>query len=81
MKKIKSFNFIKSICAIGIIIFHFSCYLVNTKFKPFYYFHNGNWGSTFVTVFFIVSGALLYHNYSSKMDIKKYYQLVSRSYG
>ena len=76
MKKqeIKSFHFIKAICAIGIIIFHFSCYLENTNFRPFYYFKNGNWGYTFVTIFFIVSGGLLYHNYSDKMNIKTYYK-------
>lgn len=74
IKPIKSFHFIKALCAIGIIIFHFSCHLKNTTFRPFFYFENGNWGSTFVTIFFIVSGALLYHNYSDKMDIKTYYK-------
>lgn len=65
--KIKSFSFIKAVCAIGIIVFHFSCYLVNTKFRPLYLYANGSWGSAIVVVFFVVSGALLFYNYEHKL--------------
>lgn len=72
-KEIKAINLIKTICAIGIIIYHFSCHLLNKNFLPFYTYKNGDWGSVFVTIFFIVSGFLLYNNYSEKIDLKKYY--------
>lgn len=77
--RINSFNFIKAICAIGIIVYHISCHLDSKEFLPLYGFANGDWGSVFVTIFFIVSGGLLYYNYSESMDILKYYKKRWRS--
>jgi len=61
---IKSFNFIKALCALGIVAYHFSCHLGSRAFLPFYEYANGLWGDLFVTVFFIVSGASLYYRYA-----------------
>ena len=63
-EKLNSIYFIKAICALGIIIFHFSCHAEKSEFLPFYTFANGDWGAVFVAVFFMVSGGILYYNYS-----------------
>ena len=40
--KLKSIYFIKSVCALGIIMFHFSCHTENSEFLPFHTFANGD---------------------------------------
>lgn len=75
MKKqpIKSIYFIKAICALGIIVFHFGREVtgINTALLTSYV--NGDWGETLVTVFFAVSGALLYYHYSDgNMNLSQY---------
>ncbi|BCZ27903.1 acyltransferase [Claveliimonas bilis] len=68
-KKILEFNFIKAISAIGIVIFHFAVGIGNVELLP----GNYPWGSVFVTIFFMVSGALLYYNYKKPENIKLFY--------
>lgn len=70
---IKEFHYMKAISAIGIIIYHYSCRLRNRDFLPLYNFKNGSWGGVFVTIFFMVSGALLYYNYEDRFNLKKFY--------
>ena len=70
---IKAFNYMKAISAIGIIIYHYSCRIKSRDFLPLYTFKNGSWGGVFVTIFFMVSGALLYYNYSENFELKKFY--------
>ncbi|MBO5371444.1 MAG: acyltransferase [Lachnospiraceae bacterium] len=81
MKKarIDNFDFIRSIAAWMIVIYHFSCScMYNPQFAdfPFYTHANGVWGeNTSVNIFFILSGASLYYNHAN-LDIhslKKYY--------
>lgn len=66
--RIKSFNFIRTLCALGIIVYHFSCHLNSKDFLPLYSFENGLWGDVFVTVFFVVSGASLYYQYADNWN-------------
>lgn len=73
-EKIKSFELIKSLCAIGIVIYHFSCHYTNNNFRPLLTFANGNWGQVFVSIFFMISGALLYYNYKDSFQIKNFYK-------
>lgn len=56
MKKrvIKEFSFIKAVCALGIIAFHFSCHLESKEFLIFHSYKNGPWGSVFVTMSILV---------------------------
>ena len=61
---IQSFNLIKTVCALGIIVYHFSCHLTFRTFLPLYQYANGEWGDLLVTIFFIVSGASLYYRYA-----------------
>ncbi len=75
-ERLTGFNFIRAVCAIGIVIFHYSCH-TSSDFRPVYHYHNGgNWGSTFVTTFFIISGAVLYLNYNEGLrgkSLKEFY--------
>ncbi len=73
-EKINSINFIKAICALGIIISHFFIYLGNENLKYIYLFENGEMGSICAQIFFMVSGAVLFYNYEDKLKIKTYYK-------
>lgn len=73
LKKILAIDFIRVICALGVIVYHFSCHLNNTRFLPFYSFVNGDWGDVFVTIFFMLSGGMLYYSYSNVTSLKDYY--------
>lgn len=72
-QRLYSFDFIRSVCALGIIVFHFSCELPAALFHPLYNFSNGGWGEVFVGIFFLLSGAVLYYNYSEIKCIKVFY--------
>ena len=76
MKKeeIKSINLIRAVCALGIIAYHFSCHLLYTDFKPFFTYVNGNWGYVFVSIFFLVSGYVLYYNYPDSINVISFYK-------
>lgn len=77
---IHSLHVIRVIATLGIICFHFSCALTNTAFTPFLNFANGDWGSAFVTVFFMLSGALLYYQYADgQRGLGEYYYKRWRS--
>lgn len=65
LKKILAIDFIRVICALGVIVYHFSCHLNNTRFLPFYSFVNGDWGDVFVTIFFMLSGRNALLRYSN----------------
>lgn len=67
--KILEFNFIKAISAIGIVAFHFYTESGNLNLLP----GNYSWGGIFVTIFFLVSGALLYYNYNEPKNLKLFY--------
>lgn len=74
-KVVSSFDFIRVISTMGIVIYHYCCHLNDKRFLPLYAHANGSWGSTLVTVFFMLSGALLYYHYSESLNIftLKYY--------
>ena len=68
-----SFNFIRAICALGIIVFHFSCYLPDTLYRPLLNTANCSWGSCIVVVFFVLSGTLIYRNNKTITSVKHFY--------
>jgi len=65
-------DFIRAFCCIGIILYHFSCH-TTSNIKPFYETINSNIGGVIVTVFFIVSGFVLYHSNSKIKSLKSFY--------
>lgn len=79
-KRIDSFDFIRAICALIIVIYHYADICITTpqfsNFPFFYSYANGKWGeTTVVTIFFLISGASLYYNHSDMglKDCKKFY--------
>lgn len=77
MKKnvyLPEFDFIRAFCAIGIIWFHFSKHVEYKKYLFFLSYANGNWGNILVSIFFLISGALLYNNYPSIDNLKRFYR-------
>lgn len=71
--KIVAIDFIRAACAVGIILYHLSCYTVEGAPKVFHHFTNGGYGAVFVAVFFLVSGGVLYHNYSKISNLLQFY--------
>ncbi len=79
-ERIDSFDFIRSVTAFIIVIYHFAG-ICNTTPQyanfPFFYTHaNGVWGeNTSVNIFFMLSGASLFYNYPrvKACDLKRYY--------
>lgn len=76
-KKIKSFDFIRAVCTIGIVLFHYSYnyieYGIGGNHIFFAKYGNGDWGGLFVAMFFMLSGALLYYNYGEKISVGRFY--------
>ena len=75
-EKIPAFNFIRAICAVGIVINHYSIEAENAALQRFMYtFPNGagSVGYTLVTVFLIISGALLYYNHETVSSARIFY--------
>ena len=68
-ERIDSFDFMRSVTAWIIVIYHFAC-ICNTTPQyadlPFLYQHaNGVWGeNTSVNIFFMLSGASLFYNHA-----------------
>lgn len=76
-KRIYALDFIRAICALGIVVYHFSCSLTGDLCRPLYMFSCGNWGYSIVTAFFIVSGASIYFSnpcLQNKADIIVFYK-------
>lgn len=71
-KHFSQINFIRFVCCIGIIIYHYSFYTAN-KSTFFQYISGSNMGSIIVTIFFIVSGFVLYCNNNKIDSLKEFY--------
>lgn len=72
-EKIVAIDFIRAVCAIGIILYHISCYSAPDAPKVLYQYANGGFGVVFVAVFFMVSGSVLYHNYPQIPSLRQFY--------
>ena len=68
-EQIKSIDFIKGICALGVLLFHFEGHYTARYLSFFDHYFNGG---TLVTVFFVVSGALLWYHYGDGLNLKDY---------
>lgn len=74
---IPAFDFVRAVSAMGIVCFHFLCHTHCQALTVYLTYASGAWGSAFVTVFFILSGAsILYQNESIKtMPVLKSFYL------
>ena len=68
-----SFNFIRAVCALGIIVFHFSCHISDTLYRPLFITQNFAWGNCLVSTFFLLSGLLIYRNNRTVPSLGKFY--------
>lgn len=57
-----SFDFIRVISALGIVVYHFFCHTSSPQLQKFVVHKNGSYGDMFVNAFFILSGMLLCMN-------------------
>lgn len=73
----KSFDVIRTLATLGIIIFHYSYnyieYSIGGSHPFFGKFINGDWGSCFVAIFFMLSGASLYLSHPDYENPLKFY--------
>ena len=72
-EKIEALDFVRALCAIGIILFHISCYTSAEAKKVLYTYANGDFGQIIVGVFLLISGGVLYHNYSNIPSLSVFY--------
>ena len=72
-EKVEELDYIRTICAIGKILHHVSCYVSPDAPKLFYTYANGWFGALFVNIFFIISGGVLYHNYKEIGKLTVFY--------
>ncbi|MCR5297704.1 MAG: acyltransferase [Paludibacteraceae bacterium] len=75
--KIEGLDFVRSFCAIGIVIYHFYCH---SSFNEGFMVQNASsrWGDLFVYVFFIVSGLCIYKS-NPEVQLTKFYYKRWRS--
>ena len=66
-------DFIRAICAIGIILYHSACYSAAENYHFLPPLSSGNWGNTLVTIFFVLSGAMLYKNNKQIDSVGRFY--------
>ncbi|MCR4617547.1 MAG: acyltransferase family protein [Lachnospiraceae bacterium] len=75
-ERLFEFDLIRAVCTVGIIINHFSAAVENTVLRKLFYtfFNSGvSVGYTLVTVFFILSGTVLYNKYSRLDSVRQFY--------
>lgn len=81
-KRFVEFDCIRAIAALIIVSFHFSSEILahtESAWAPFYFFFdfpNGNWGGAAVTLFFLLSGALLYYQHNdlnTPLEVVQFY--------
>ena len=71
-KHIYEIDLIRTVCCIGIIIYHFACHTAS-NLNILTDTVNSNIGEIIVTVFFIVSGFVLYHSNQEINSLKQFY--------
>lgn len=71
-KHFSQIDFIRFVCCIGIIIYHFACH-TNSNINNLQSTINSDIGRIIVTIFFIVSGFVLYHNNKEITSLKEFY--------
>ena len=71
-KNIDSIIFIRALSCLGIVIYHYFEH-ANGNYKSYFRTANSNIGLMFVTLFFNISGTVLFYNYPKVNSIKKFY--------
>jgi len=71
-QKISSIIFVRAICSLGIVIFHYFCY-AKGNYRFLLETANSTTGLMLVTSFFSISGTVLYYNYNKIDSFKQFY--------
>ena len=71
-QRLYGFDFVRVICTLGIFMFHFAVESGST-FYGFYRHANGGWGGIFNSMFFILSGAMIYYNNDDVKNLGRFY--------
>lgn len=72
-KRIIALDFIRAVCALGIVIYHVSSYSSDDAPKLLYSYANGTLGRVYVGVFLLMSGFVLHYNYKEIPSLKNFY--------
>ena len=78
-KRYYELDFMRAVCALIVVCYHFSCALDIFELQGFknilYTYANGRWGEMAVSVFFMLSGAAMIHNYKGKrLNVAEFYK-------
>lgn len=67
-QKLEALDFIRAVCAVGVVVYHVSCYSAPEAPKLFYTFANGSGdvGAILVGIFLLMSGGVLFYNYGKE---------------
>ena len=77
-KELSPIVFIRAICTLGIVCYHF-CWYSKSALSQLVSFANGYVGEMLVTVFFVMSGAVLYYNHPQVEKPIAFYKKRARS--
>lgn len=75
-ERIRSFDFVRAACTLGIVLNHFAIESHSEGLQRYLYEFpsgGGSLGYTLVTVFFLISGCLLYLNHREVPDVSAFY--------
>lgn len=72
-------DFVRAVCAIIVVCYHFTCACAIFELRGFkkilYTYPNGTWGEMAVSVFFMISGAVLVYNYQNEpLKLEAFYK-------
>ena len=78
-KRYYELDFIRAVCAVIVVCYHFTCACDIFELQGFrnvlYKYPNGTWGEMAVSVFFMLSGAVMVYNYEGKkLNIADFYK-------
>ena len=73
IKRIYEIDFARACSCIGIIIFHYFSHAIKPQIKFLYISANSGYGFMYVTVFFSISGIVLFNKYSKKFSLIQFY--------
>jgi len=71
-ERVEGIVFSRAFCTLGMVAFHFSCHSAY-KWFVFNKSANADLGVVYVSCFFAISGAVLYHNYPANTHLKSFF--------
>lgn len=78
-RKIAALDFIRAVCAVGIVVYHISSYTSPDAPKLLHDYANGTFGSVYVGIFLLISGFVLQYHYRQIPSVKEFYYKRWRS--